>query len=223
MVRRIFVSEAQWVDWSHMAEQQDSIFNQLIVACEIHQIKRIMGFHYDWNLEVIAQFYAILFIEEEGNVRAMHWITEGEWYHLTYDEFATRFSFGQANKYHSKIHLHNPLDENEMKFMYALGQEGNAGTINGLYTIYTVLNRLFRKTICPCDGDPTNISHFTKNLLANMRDGTPPFRVVDFILGRNQRYLLEPPQKSMALHRISCSSLKMLQIEAFLRMGFTCL
>jgi hypothetical protein len=27
------VSEAQWVDWSHMAEQQDPIFNQVIAAC----------------------------------------------------------------------------------------------------------------------------------------------------------------------------------------------
>jgi hypothetical protein len=36
------------------------------------------------------------------------------------------------------------LEENEMKCMYASGLEGNAGTINGLYTFYSVLNRLFR-------------------------------------------------------------------------------
>jgi hypothetical protein len=65
--------------------------------------------------------------------------------------------------------------------MYALGQEGNAGTINGLYTFYSVLNRLFRKTICPRDVDPTNISHFAKNLLINMRDGEPAFSVIDYI------------------------------------------
>jgi hypothetical protein len=68
-----------------------------------------------------------------------------------------------------------------MKFMYALGQEGNARTINGLYTFYSVLNRLFRKTICPRDGDPTNISHYAKNLLANMRDGAPTFSVIGYI------------------------------------------
>jgi hypothetical protein len=54
--------------------------------------------------------------------------------------------------------MQNPLAEEEMKFMYALGLEGNAGTTNGLYTFYSVLNRLFRETICPRDGDPTNIS-----------------------------------------------------------------
>jgi hypothetical protein len=72
MVRRKIVSEVQWVDWSHLIEQQDPIFNQLIAACESHHIKKLMGFHYDWNIEVIAQFYASLFIEEEGSVRAMH-------------------------------------------------------------------------------------------------------------------------------------------------------
>jgi hypothetical protein len=108
-------------------------------------------------------------------------MTEGEWYHITYDGFATRFSFGQADKNCSQIHLHNPLGENEMKFMFAPGQEGNAGTINGLYTFYSVLNRLFRKTICPRDRDPTNISHYAKNLLANMRDEAPTFSVIDYI------------------------------------------
>jgi hypothetical protein len=68
-----------------------------------------------------------------------------------------------------------------MKFMYAPGLEGNVGTTNGLYTFHSVLNWLFKKTICLRDGDPTNISQFTKNLLASMRDGAPPLSVMDFV------------------------------------------
>jgi hypothetical protein len=95
-------------------------------------------------------------------VSAMHWMTEGEWYHISFDEFATRFLYGQANKDRFRIHIHNPLEENKIKFMYAPGQEGNAVIINGLYTFYSVLNRLFRKIICPRDGDSTNISHYAR-------------------------------------------------------------
>jgi hypothetical protein len=40
---------------------------------------------------------------------------------------------------------------------------------------------LFRKTICPRDRDPTNISQFDKNVLDNMRDGAPPLSVMDFV------------------------------------------
>jgi hypothetical protein len=119
-------------------------------------------------------------------------MTEGEWYHITYDDFATRFSFGQVDKNRSQIHLHNPLTENEMKFMYAPGQEGNARTINGLYIFYSVLNRLLRKTIYPRDGDPTNISHYAKNLLANMRDGAPAFSVIDYIWKEIKGIYLNP-------------------------------
>jgi hypothetical protein len=79
-----------------------------------------------------------------------------------------------------------------MKFLYAPGQEGNAGTINGLYTFCSVLNRLFRKTICPRDGDPTNISHYAKILLANMRDGAPAFSVIDYFWEEIKAISLNP-------------------------------
>jgi hypothetical protein len=72
MKRRRIVSEEQWVDCHHMEEQQDLIYNQVIATCESHHIKKFMGVHYDWNIEVIAQFYATLFIEETEDVRAMH-------------------------------------------------------------------------------------------------------------------------------------------------------
>jgi hypothetical protein len=140
-----------------------------------------MGIHYDWNVEIIAQFYATLYIEYGGGTRRMHWMTEGDWYHISYNDFASRFSFGTADAHHRKLHIDNPLDLNEMKFMYTPGLEGNTGTINILYTFYSVINRLFRKTICPRDVDPTNISQFAKNLLTNMRDGVLSFSVMDFV------------------------------------------
>jgi hypothetical protein len=80
-----------------------------------------MGVHYDWNIDAIAQFYATLFLEEAEDVRAMHWMTEDEWYHITFDEFATRFSYGQADKDRFRIHIHNPLGENEIKLLTSIG------------------------------------------------------------------------------------------------------
>jgi hypothetical protein len=122
----------------------------------------------------------------------MHWMIEGDWYHISYNDFTSRFSFGTADAHHPRLHTHNPLDENEMKFMYAPRLEGNVGTINRLYTFYSVLNMLFRKTICPRDGDPTNISQFVKNLLANMRDGVPSFSVMDFVWEEIQGISMNP-------------------------------
>jgi hypothetical protein len=111
----------------------------------------------------------------------MHWMTEGDWYHISYNDFASHSSFGAVDAHHPRLHIHNPLEENGMKFMYAPGLEGNVRTIIGLYTFYSVLNGLFKKTICPRDGDPTSISQFAKNLLADMRDGALPLSVMDFM------------------------------------------
>jgi hypothetical protein len=158
MDRKKIISEAQWVDWRHMEAQQDPIYDQVIAACERHHLKILMDIHYDWNVEVIAQFYATLYIEEGSGARRMHWMTEGDWFHISYDDFTSCFSFGAVDARRQRPHLQNPLDENEMKFMYAPRLEGNAGTIIELYTFYSILNRLFRKTVCPRDGDPTNIS-----------------------------------------------------------------
>jgi hypothetical protein len=104
-----------------MEEQQDPIYNQVIAECESHHLKNLMGIHYDWNIEVIAQFYATLFIEEIGGVRKMHWMTKREWYNIGYDDFASRYSFGATDPHSPRVHIHNPLDEDEMKFMYASG------------------------------------------------------------------------------------------------------
>jgi hypothetical protein len=125
-------------------------------------------------------------------VRKMHWMTEEEWYNISYDDFASHFSFGTIDVHHPRLHIHNPLDEDEIKFMYALGHEGNARTTNGLYTFYSILNRLFKKIVCPRDGDPTNISQFAKNLLANMRDGALPLSVVDFVWKEIKGIALNP-------------------------------
>jgi hypothetical protein len=192
MDRRRIVSEAWWVDWHHMEEQHDPIYDQVIVACENHHLKILMGAHSDWNVEVIAQFYTTLYIEEGGGARKMHWMSEDDWYNISYEDFASRLSFGAADAHRPRLHIHNTLDEDEMKFMYALRQEENAGTINRLYTFYSVLNILFRKTICPRDGDPTNISQFAKNLLANMRYGAPPLSMMDFYVGIDKGHLYEP-------------------------------
>jgi hypothetical protein len=203
MDRRI-VSEALWIDWEHMEAQQDPIYDQVIAACESHHLKILTGIHYDWNVEVIAYFYATLYIEERGGARRMHWMTEGDWYNIRFDDFTSHFSFGAADTHRVRLHIHNPIGEEEMKFMYAPGLEGNAGTTNGLYTFYPVLNMLFRKTMCPRDGDPTNISQFAKNLLANMRDGAPPLSVMDFVWEEIKGISMNP-QKTLALLPTLCS------------------
>jgi hypothetical protein len=122
-------------------------------------------------------------------------MTEGDWYSVSYDVFARRFGFRDEDKIHPRIHYHHPLDEQELKFMYAPGEEGNVGHINGLYTFYLVLNRLVRKAIRSRDGDPTNISYYAKNLLANERDGALDFSVIGYVWEEIKGISMNPQKK----------------------------
>ena len=68
------------------------------------------------------------------------------------------------------------------------------GKVSSLYTYYAVLNRLFRKTLTPRDGNTSNVTIFQRNLMAAMRPRAPQFRVGDFIW-QQIKILSENPQK----------------------------
>ena len=83
-------SEAQWVDWTHMANLGNEICDEVAQMCQDRHIKDIMGFQHDWNKEVIAQFYATVYFghdPENGNERTIYWMTEGHHYQCSYTSF----------------------------------------------------------------------------------------------------------------------------------------
>ena len=73
------------------------------------------------------------------------------------------------------------LEIKEMNFMYPKNMRGSWDKVKGLYTYYGVLNRLFRKTLTPRDGNTSDVTLFQRNLMAAMRRGAPQFSVGDFI------------------------------------------
>ena len=81
-----------------------------------------------------------------------------------------------------------------MSFMYPKACRGDWGKVKNLYTFYSVLNRLLRKTITPRDGNPSDVTLYQRNLMAAMRPGEPEFSVGDFIW-EEIKYISENPQK----------------------------
>ena len=73
-------SKARLVDWTHMANLQNEIINELAQMCQDRHINDIMGFQHDWNKEVNAQFYATSYFGHDAqndNERTIYWMTEG--------------------------------------------------------------------------------------------------------------------------------------------------
>ena len=66
-----------------------------------------MEFQHDWNTEVVAQFYATLYVEEDE--RHMHWMLEGQWYSVDYDAFVALLDFSNDDLQKDRIHTEQVL------------------------------------------------------------------------------------------------------------------
>jgi hypothetical protein len=78
------VAISQWIDWSYMKNKHDPIFDNVVAACKAKHLRDVLAFKKNWSNEVIAQFCATLYVEEHGDARNFHWMTEGHWYEVSY-------------------------------------------------------------------------------------------------------------------------------------------
>jgi hypothetical protein len=51
----------KYANWDHSVAKKDREFDRAILACEQHRLYDLMGFLYDWNMEVLAQFHATFY------------------------------------------------------------------------------------------------------------------------------------------------------------------
>jgi hypothetical protein len=75
------------------------------------------------------------------------------------------------------------LNARKIKFMYPRSKQGNFGETREMLPFYAYINRLFRRTLTPREGDVTKIPDYNKNILATMAPNTNglEFSVFDFI------------------------------------------
>jgi hypothetical protein len=112
------VTNSQLIDWAYIENKHDPIFDTVIAACKAKHLRDILAFKKDWNNKVIAQFYATVCFEEHGDTRKLLWMTESQWYELSYAQFARRFRFGWKVASRPMIHLVLKLEARKIKFMY---------------------------------------------------------------------------------------------------------
>ena len=49
-----------------MASKDDPVFQQIRAECDRRQLTCLMGLYQDWSNEMVAQFYATLWIESDS-------------------------------------------------------------------------------------------------------------------------------------------------------------
>jgi hypothetical protein len=59
------VVETKWVNWEWMATQRNQYFNLIKETCDQLEMTKMVSFKYDWNKEVIWQFYSTLYFDTD--------------------------------------------------------------------------------------------------------------------------------------------------------------
>lgn len=101
------------INWEGCKKMNDNNMNQALRACERQGIKSIMTMQYHWDDEVIAQFYATLWIkcvDEEGDgygYLVMYFYLQGSWHKVSYRRFAHILGFSDEDISDRHIRIHD--------------------------------------------------------------------------------------------------------------------
>jgi hypothetical protein len=96
---------SKYVDWAYFEKLKDPFFNQAIAKCKEFGLYDIMGFRYDWNEEILAQFHSSLFYDAKKI--AFFWTTEGVKYGVDYMTFSRLLGLGSEDEKRDPIHVEN--------------------------------------------------------------------------------------------------------------------
>jgi hypothetical protein len=146
--------------------------------CEYNGLKKIMAFQYDWNEEVILQFYSIFFFHKNNS--RITWMTDGVKYSIFIGRFASILGLGVSTKHSLNLHDGDVLGLSQMASMYET-PDFNAPTITHFKPEMIVLHRVIRKTLAPREGDSSRVPQFERNLLKTISEKTK-FNAFNFIL-----------------------------------------
>jgi hypothetical protein len=178
----------RYINWEGCEAIGDPEMTQALRACERKKMKNTMTFQYDWNDEVIAQFYSTLWIklaDEESpyNFPYLNLYIEGSWYKVSYQRFAHILGFSDEDISGDKIKIHDfrQPTKDEARDLH-ISETGKFWESTNLHKFYRYINSLCRMTLIPKGGNQMNILGESKVLLSIMKpNSSESINVFDMI------------------------------------------
>jgi hypothetical protein len=166
----------QFIDFGDLQGRKE--FNVALTTYDRFDLTEIMGFRHDWNKEVLAQFHATYFWDQ--NRDEIHWMTDGRHYRVDFVTFCLILGFGCEHRNFDRIHNVNRIEPFEVSFMW---EEQDLAILDWsrtkLKSLYYIMNNLIRVTINPKD-NATDLNGYITNVLSRFPDGER-FNVPRFI------------------------------------------
>jgi hypothetical protein len=110
------VVKQQYVDIEYMRNKKNMHFNRILEACDLHDITDLLQFRYNWNQEIISEFYSTLFYDKKEMI--FMWMTNGRRFHVKLAQFAQILGLSSQLDISKKLHSGRVMMPREMTLMY---------------------------------------------------------------------------------------------------------
>jgi hypothetical protein len=158
------VIPVQWVNFDYMRRKRDASFNRIIEACDFHGITNLLQFCYNWNQEVITEFYSTLLFDKKE--RIFMWMTNGRRFSIKLTQFAEILGLSSHLDNPKKIHTGRVMHTREMTPMYDPDSDFRAPKIKGILPHFVVLHRMRRRTLASRIGNSDTIPTYERNIVS---------------------------------------------------------
>jgi hypothetical protein len=156
------VVKQQYVDVEYMRRKKDIHFNRIPEACDLHDITDLLQFSYNWNQEIISEFYSTLFYDKKE--RIFLWMTNGKRFHVKLTQFDQILGLSSQLDIPKKLHSGQVMMPREMTPMYVQDGGLQPPEIEGLLPHFLVLHQMMR-TLAPRIDYSEAIPAYERNLL----------------------------------------------------------
>jgi hypothetical protein len=157
------VVKMQWVQLDYMKSKKDMHFNRILEACEFHGIPHLLQFCYNWNQEIISEFYSTLFFNKQE--RIFMWMTNGRRFNIRLTNFAKLLGLSSHLDILRKLNTGRVMALSEMTPIYILNSGFRAPRIDGILPHFAVLHKMMSRTLAPRIGNSDTIPAYEQNLL----------------------------------------------------------
>jgi hypothetical protein len=170
----------QWINWEELQAHNDPVIDSVIANCDLMGIRSFMTLQQNWCNEIIAQFYATVYFDR---YRAMHWMTQGSWYSVSYQQLAEIWGFRLRSllNLHDLHNLQIPVNTELLPLYTPNDPNVVLGKVDSLKPYFAYLNRMFRRSFVPKDGDASSINHLSRTVLVRFDPPPHRFHVYHFV------------------------------------------
>jgi hypothetical protein len=119
------------------------VFQKVITKAETLGIYDILGLHQEWNIELVAQFYATTWRSGDGLESTLNFLIEGHRYELIITKLPIIFGLAPNDFQRESISSESSISDNELAPLYFPKNEHNYGTNHGMLTEYYIFNNIF--------------------------------------------------------------------------------